>query len=217
MAAEKHENIEEIANAVRNGVGGFTAEALARLAQSPDAVVSALAVAADALGTSPAPWPSGKPRRPAPPGHDRGRAVERLRGAPPTYVDAEEATARLDARTVARTADEELLSTEEAATLLRLKGGRQSVHVRLKKRELISFEGGTRNVLIPRRQFDAHGRPLPGIAEVRTLFPDGHSAWSWLTTPSAALGGSTPLERLERGEVREVVARARGYCQGDFT
>lgn len=64
----------------------------------------------------------------------------------------------------------------------------------------------------PLLQFDGD-RVVPGMCEVvRILQPFAATSWtvaSWLTSPAADLGGDTPLGRLRRGDVDEVVAVAQ--------
>ncbi|MTV27819.1 hypothetical protein FTX61_20735 [Nitriliruptoraceae bacterium ZYF776] len=56
-------------------------------------------------------------------------------------------------------------------------------------------------------------RVLPGMQDVvRILSPVAVTTWtvaSWLTNPSADLGGATPLEKLRRGDVSVVTAIAQ--------
>ena len=64
----------------------------------------------------------------------------------------------------------------------------------------------------PVLQFEGD-RILPGTRNVvRALSPVAATTWtvaSWLTSPSSDLGGKTPLERLQRGEVSDVTALAK--------
>lgn len=51
---------------------------------------------------------------------------------------------------------------------------------------------------------------------VLSLFGDGYAAWVWLTTPSSALDGETPLSMLREGDLERVFEAAQGDAQGDF-
>lgn len=150
-------------------------------------------------------------------GEARRSTPERLgsRGGDETLSPAD-ARAWVEARTIARPFDDELVGTGDVATLLGL-GSRQAVHGRRARGALVGFVNGRRDVLFPRTQFDERGRVVPGIAEVLSVFDgEAYEAWSWLNAPSAALDGDRPLERLRRGETEAVVAAARGYLQVDF-
>ena len=143
---------------------------------------------------------------------------ERLGGEPHARIDPATARRRLAKRT--RSADElvddEMLGSAEMARRLGLKA-RQSVNLRNARQELVGFEFGRRGLQFPAAQLDGDGRPLPGIGDVRKLFPDGYSAWRWLTASQPALDDDTPLERLRRGEVDAVLDAARSLAQSDFT
>ena len=173
---------------------------VARLVRHPRAVGRALAFAAETLAED----------VPAEPGR-----VEVIgRGRRPAQAKAAEARARLDART--RPGEESLLlSSEEFAQRAGLKN-RQSVHNWLKKGRVVGWAGAKRGVVLPPEQLDVRGRPIEGIETVLPLFADGYAAWIWLTTPSSALDGQTPLSMLREGEIESVLEAARGDAQGDF-
>lgn len=143
---------------------------------------------------------------------------ERLGGEPHERVEATTARERLARRT--RSADglvdAEMLGSAEMARRLGLKA-RQSVNLRNERRELIGFELGRRGLQFPAAQLDDDGRLLAGIGEVRKLFPDGYSAWQWLSASEPGLDDDTPLERLRRGEADAVIDAARSLAQGDFS
>jgi hypothetical protein len=73
--------------------------------------------------------------------------------------------------------------------------------------QIIVDLASTPSVTYPVLQFEGD-RILPGMQDVvRALSPVAATTWtvaSWLTSPSADLGGKTPLERLRRGDVPDV-------------
>ena len=172
---------------------------VAALLAHPDAVRSALVVAAEVLSRN---------------GGDGETGVETVEGAEPALVGAGEAERRLAART-REGAPETLLTSEELAARLGLKT-RQSVHDRLKKGRIVGWEGARRGYVFPAEQFDDRDRPLPGLDLVVGQFGDGYVAWVWLTTPRPSLDGETPLALLARGETERVADAAQGDRQGDF-
>ncbi|HSR72231.1 MAG TPA: hypothetical protein VLL72_07600, partial [Kiloniellales bacterium] len=177
------------------------ARAVAALVAHPDAVHSALAVAANALSK----------REFA--GEFDGE-VEVVRGTEPRRVSPAEADRRIAARS--RTGRKEaLLTSDEMAGRLGLKS-RQSVHDWLKKGRLVGWQSAKRGYVFPAGQLDARGQPLEGLDRVLALFEDGYTAWIWLTTPRPGLEGATPLALLRRGEVERAAAAAAGDAQGDF-
>ena len=201
MGNTKADHIDELVDAVRRYAKRSSAGEVAALAASPTVVTSALAAVSNALVSV----------------QKRSEAMtpESIGGPRPELVDAASATARLDAHT-RKVHMKGLIGSEEVARRIGVKT-RQSVHQRLKKGQLIGFDGARRGAMFPEEQFDERGRTLSGIAEVRALMPDGYTAWMWLTTPLAALGDVTPIDRLRVGAVDEVVLAARGEAQGDFT
>lgn len=76
---------------------------------------------------------------------------------------------------------------------------------------LLRLEMRDGSVGYPVFQFEGD-RILPGIRNVvLALSPVAATNWtvaSWLTSPSAELGGETPLDRLRRGDVSEVTVLA---------
>ncbi len=123
----------------------------------PDAVRSALAVAADVLTID-----------------DAGRAeVETIVGAEPRLVDDDEAAGPMVART-GRGVAEALLTSDEMAARVGLKT-RQSVHDWLKKSRIVGWRGKRRYVF-PADQPDGRGRPFDGLDRVARLSNDGYAA-----------------------------------------
>ncbi len=191
---------DDLVDVMRDAVDVLPADDVAALVARPDVVRSALAVAARTIVAD----------------AGRGNAVETLgdRGAA-ARVGADAARRRLAARTRTGTA-EELLTADEMARRAGLKT-RQSVHDWRKKGRIVGWQGAKRGYVFPAGQLDARGQPPEGLDRVVPLFADGYAAWAWLTTPSPALDGKTPLSRLRRGDADIVAAAARGDAQGDFT
>lgn len=149
---------------------------------------------------------------------EKGRvAPERLGSrADDETLSPADARAWIEARTIVRPVDDELVGAGDVATLLGL-GSRQAVHGRRARGALVGFVNGRRDVLFPRAQFDERGRVVPGLADVLAVFDgEAYEAWSWLTASSAALDDDVPLERLRSGDIEIVIAAARGHLQGDF-
>ena len=171
---------------------------VAVLVAHPDAVRSALAVAADALAKE-----------------DEAHAgVETIAGAEPVRAGAGEAAGRLATRT-REAAPETLLTSDELAARVGLKA-RQSVHDWLKRGKIVGWRGAKRGYVFPAEQLDERGRPVPGLDRVVGRFGDGYAAWVWLTTELASLDGATPLMLLAGGEIDRVAKAAAGDRQGDF-
>ena len=176
---------------------------VAALVAHPDALRSALAVAADALSVDDA-----GPRA----GTRLG--IETIAGAEPDRVDAGEADRRLTART-REGSRETLLTSDELAVRTGLKT-RQSVHDWLKKGKIVGWRGAKRGYVFPAAQLDDRDRPLAGLERVVRQFDDGYAAWVWLTTGRASLDGAKPLTLLAGGEIDRVANAAEGDKQGDF-
>ncbi|MDE0293337.1 MAG: hypothetical protein OXH92_21915 [Bryobacterales bacterium] len=189
---------DELEGMLHDAAGRLSAAHVAALVAHPEAVCSALAVAADALAA-----------------RDRERSeVDRIAGPASTTVDADEAERRLAART--RTgAAEILLTSEELAARTGLRT-RQSVHDWRRKGRIVGWQNARRGYVFPSAQLDERDRPLAGLDRVTALFADGHAAWVWLTTARPSLDGAEPLALLVRGEVERVAEAAQGDRQGDF-
>ena len=185
---------------VESAVGRLDARARAALIERPERLDRALR-----LATAPSK------------GTRRAERLGTVAAEPPSVADAEAWTA---ARAVRRPDDGEgeLLGAAAVADLIGVSV--QAVHARRARRALLGFRHGRRDVWFPRAQLDERGRAAPGLGEVLAAFDDdGYAAWSWLTTPSPALDGARPLDRLWHGPreaIAEVVAAARGHLQGDF-
>jgi hypothetical protein len=198
MAQAKRLNAKALAALMHEAARTLSPRAVATLVAHPDAVRSALAVAADAVSAREA---------------DRGDA-EIIRGSQSSLVDPEEAERRIAERTQLG-GKEPLLTSDQLATRAGLKT-RQSVHDWLKKGRIIGWQSAKRGYVFPAGQLDDRGRPLKGLDRIVPQFEDGYAAWVWLTTPRAALDGTTPLARLRKGEVDRVALAAEGDAQGDF-
>ena len=198
MARTGGEKIRELEGVLHEAAGRLSPTHVAALVAHPDAVCSALAVAADALAMD-----------------DAGRTeLETIGGDEPWRVDAEEAAGRLAERT-RESAPETLLTSDELAERVGLKT-RQSVHDWLRKGRIVGWRGARRGHVFPAGQLDVRGRPFEGLDRLAGLFDDGYAAWVWLTTELSSLDGATPLTLLAGGEIDRVVKAAEGDRQGDF-
>ena len=198
MARAGGEKVRELEGVLHEAAGCLSPAHVAALVAHPDAVRSALAVAADVLTMDDA----GRPE------------IETITGAEPKRVDAEEAAGRLAART-RDGAPEAVLTSDELAVRVGLKT-RQSVHDWRKRGRIVGWRGAKRGYVFPADQFDERGRPFEGLDRVVGLFGDGYAAWAWLTTELASLDGATPLTLLAGGEIDHVAQAAEGDRQGDF-
>lgn len=198
MGQAKPECIEALTTVVQNAAGALSESVVKALIAHPSAVVSALAVAGNAL--------VGKaPEEPQ---------IEVIGNEPHPLIDEAEAEQRLTTR-IRPAKREKLLTSEELAQLAELKS-RQTVHNWLKKGRIIGWESAKRGYVFPAGQLDSRNRPQEGLDRITAHFADSYSAWLWLTTPSPGLDGATPLSRLRKGQIDKVEAAARGYGQGDF-
>ena len=198
MARARGEKVRDLEGMLHEAAGCLSPAHVAALVAHPDAVRSALAVAADALTKDEAARP----------------AVEAIAGAEPLRIGAEEAAGRMAERT-REGAPEVLLTSDELAARVGLKT-RQSVHDWLKKGRIVGWRGAKRGYVFPAEQFDDRGRPLAGLERVIGLFGDGYAAWVWLTTRRPSLDGAKPLMLLAGGEADRVAKAAEGDKQGDF-
>ena len=198
MARVGGEKIRELESVLHEAAGCLSPAHVAALVAHPDAVRSALAVVADVLTLD----------------DETGSGVEVIAGAEPVRVGAEEATAKLAART-RDSAPETLLTSDELASRVGLKT-RQSVDDWLKKGRIVGWRGARRGHVFPAGQLDERGRPFDGLDRVAGLFDDGYAAWVWLTTELCSLDGATPLTLLAGGEIDRVAKAAEGDRQGDF-
>ncbi len=198
MAQAGGEKMRELEGVLHEAAVRLSPAHVAALVAHPDAVRSALAVAADVLTLD-----------------DQARSgVEIIAGAESVRAGAEEVTKRIAERT--RTgAPETLLTSDELAARVGLKT-RQSVHDWLKKGRIVGWRGARRGHVFPAGQLNVQGRPFEGLDRVAELFDDGYTAWVWLTTELSSLDGVKPLTLLAGGEIDRVVKAAEGDRQGDF-
>ncbi len=198
MARAGGEKVRELESVLHDAAGRLSPARVAALVAHPDAVRSALAVAADVLAMD-----------------DEARpGIETVAGAEPVLVEAKESARRMAERT-REGAPETLLTSDELAERVGLKT-RQSVHDWLKKGRIVGWRGARRGHVFPAGQLDERGRPLGGLDRVTVLFDDGYAAWVWLTTELSSLDGATPLALLAGGEIDRVAKAAEGDRQGDF-
>jgi hypothetical protein len=98
------------------------------------------------------------------------------------------------------------LGPVEAAAKLGV--SRSTLHAWQGKGLVIGLLNGVRRTIFPLEQF-VDGKPVAGIADVLTVITEPQAAWMWLKEPSPLLGGATPLARLKRGRLAEVIEAAR--------
>ena len=190
--------VRELEGMLHEAAGRLSPAHVAALVAHPEAVRSALAVAADVLTMD-----------------DAARSeVETITGADPVRVGAGEAAVRMAERT-REGARETLLTSDELAARVGLKT-RQSVHDWLKKGRIVGWRGAKRGYVFPAGQLDERDRPFEGLERVAGHFGDGYAAWVWLTTELASLDGARPLTLLAGGEIDRVTKTAEGDKQGDF-
>ncbi len=195
MARAERDQVQERFNAAVNKVSKDLSDTvLSALAEHPDALRAALAVAGDALSSRP-------------------DGVEVLRGKKSARVSPEVAERQIVARTRPDT-ETEVLTADEVARRIGLKT-RQSVHDWLKKK-ILGWQGAKRGYVFPAGQFDERGRPPAGLAEVMAITGGAFETWHWLICESPALDGASPLQCLRAGELERVLMAAEGAAQGDF-
>ena len=198
MARPGGEKVRELEGVLYEAAGRLSPAHVAALVAHPDAVRSALAVAADVLTLD----------------DEAGSRVEIVAGADPVRTGAEEAAGRMAEHTRGG-APETLLTSDEFADRVGLKT-RQSVHDWLRKGRIVGWRGARRGHVFPVGQLDVRGRPFEGLDRLAGLFDDGYAAWVWLTTELSSLGGVKPLTLLAGGEIDRVLRAAEGDRQGDF-
>jgi biotin operon repressor len=102
------------------------------------------------------------------------------------------------------------LSSAEVAQMLGI--SRQAVDQRRLKGKLLAVSLGRRGYRYPHWQFQ-DGHTLPGMERVLAALQDA-DAWTqlmFLMTGDLRLGGQTPLECLQRGDIEAVVEAAASY------
>jgi len=102
------------------------------------------------------------------------------------------------------------LSSEQVAEVLGI--SRQAVDKRRSSNQLLALTQGRRGYSYPSFQFE-DGKTIEGLEEVlaRLKSLDPWMQMVFFTSPNERLGGKTPIEKLEKGLVEEVVRAAGGY------
>jgi hypothetical protein len=85
---------------------------------------------------------------------------------------------------------------------------RSTLHARQGKGLVIGLLNGVRKNVFPLEQF-VDGKPVAGIADVLEVIREPRTTWRWLKEPSPLLNGATPLARLKRGRLDEVLRPAQ--------
>ncbi len=180
-------------------VAALNPTAATALLAHPDALRSALAVAARTLLREPPP-----------------EELTVISGEPARLLVHAEAAKKLAERThLAGYQGDELLTSDEFAKRVGTRS-RQSVHNWLKKGRIIGWQSTKRGFVFPAEQLDERGRPFAGLGPVLSHFDGHYSAWKWLTDRHDALDGARPIDLLRQSHDARVEAAARGYAQGDF-
>lgn len=73
----------------------------------------------------------------------------------------------------------------------------------------VAFPKGLRNFVFPTVQFK-RSRPVEGLDLVLQRFETPEEAWHWLVTENPSTKDATPLERLKKGKIEEVIRAAEG-------
>lgn len=104
-----------------------------------------------------------------------------------------------------------LLNTSQVADLLGV-GTRQAVNDRVRRRRILAFPTGERDLAYPAFQFDDRGAPYPALAPVLEAFATARlsplTTSSWFVTPQAQLDGDTPAGWLAEGGDSELLVVA---------
>jgi len=85
---------------------------------------------------------------------------------------------------------------------------RSTLHAWQTKGLAIALLDGVRKTVFPLEQF-VDGKPVAGMGDVLRVIGDPQVAWMWLKEPSPLLNGATPLARLKRGRIEEVLQTAQ--------
>lgn len=83
---------------------------------------------------------------------------------------------------------------------------RSTLHEWQKRGAIIGLLKGARKHVFPLAQF-VDGRPMEGMSEVARVIGNPRTAWQWLIQSKPSIGG-TPLERLRKGHISQVVEAA---------
>ena len=84
---------------------------------------------------------------------------------------------------------------------------RSTLHDWQKRGAVIGLLKGARKHVFPLAQF-VDGRPVEGMTAVTRIIKNPRVAWQWLIQRKPSIGGS-PLDRLKKGRLDEVVAAAQ--------
>lgn len=85
---------------------------------------------------------------------------------------------------------------------------RSTLHLWQTKGLVIRLVDGVRKPVFPLEQF-VEAKPVAGIADVLKAIGEPNTTWMWLKEAHPLLGGATPLARLKRGALAEVMDAAR--------
>ncbi|TAL37840.1 MAG: hypothetical protein EPN98_02210 [Phenylobacterium sp.] len=85
---------------------------------------------------------------------------------------------------------------------------RSTLHLWQTKGLVIRLVDGVRKPVFPIEQF-VESKPIAGIADVLAVIGEPNTTWMWLKEPHPLLGDATPLARLQRGALAEVMDAAR--------
>lgn len=95
---------------------------------------------------------------------------------------------------------------------------KQAVSDRVRRGTLLALRNEAGDLIYPAFQFGPDGQPLAGVADVIAAFKGAvetpYTIASWLVSPEAELGGSTPVEQLRRGRREAVADVARHHAAG---
>lgn len=108
----------------------------------------------------------------------------------------------------------DMLTTDETANLLGT--SRVTINKWINEGRCVAVEGPTRGRKLPRWQFEP--KVLDRLPSVLAALGDDHDGWmqlAFLESPLAALGGRTPRQALEQGEVARVEALAAAFATSD--
>lgn len=123
-------------------------------------------------------------------------------------IDVDEGRGRLDAMAIA-TCLEDWAGPVGGPRDIEKKFGtkRSTLHDWQKRGAVIGLLKGERKHVFPLAQF-VDGRPVEGMTEITKIIKNPRAAWQWLIRPKPSIGGS-PIERLKKGRLDEVVAAAQ--------
>ena len=137
--------------------------------------------------------------------HERLGAVTAAGGDPARLGSPAELARRMLAVVpAAHPWDEQIGPFYDTAGLVRwLEVSKQALSDRVRRRRLLAVTTADGRILYPARQF-ADRRLVAGLSETLAAFRDvpvdGWAVAAWLTTPSIALAGASPLDWLRAGD-----------------